>query len=62
MSETNKLCVVAGAGPGLGLAIARRFAAEGHDVALIARNGPASKLQQRPCDKVACVQRALPAI
>ena len=41
MSETNKLCVVAGAGPGLGLAIARRFAAEGHDIALIARNGSA---------------------
>ncbi len=41
MSKTNKLCVVAGAGPGLGLAIARRFAAEDHDVALIARSSPA---------------------
>lgn len=41
MSQTRKLCVVAGAGRGLGFAIARRFAAEGHDIALIARNGPA---------------------
>lgn len=41
MNQTSKLCVVAGAGPGLGLAIARRFAAEGYDIALIARNGPA---------------------
>ena len=35
------LCVVAGAGPGMGFAIARRFAAEGCDVALLARSaGP----------------------
>ncbi len=31
-------CVVVGAGPGLGLAIARRFAKGGFDVALIGRN------------------------
>lgn len=41
MNRTSRLCVVAGAGPGLGLAIARRFAAEGYDIALIARNAPA---------------------
>lgn len=41
MSKSSKLCAVAGAGPGLGLAIARRFAAEGHDIALIARNAAA---------------------
>lgn len=41
MSNSSKLCAVAGAGPGLGLAIARRFAAEGHDIALIARNAVA---------------------
>ncbi len=31
--------VVVGAGPGLGLALARRFGAEGHPVGLIARDG-----------------------
>lgn len=31
-------CIVVGAGPGLGLAIATRFAAEGFDIALISRN------------------------
>lgn len=41
MNQRRRLCVVAGAGPGLGLAIAKRFAAEGHDVALLARD-PAS--------------------
>jgi NAD(P)-dependent dehydrogenase (short-subunit alcohol dehydrogenase family) len=34
----NETIVVAGAGPGMGLGIARRFAREGFDVALIARN------------------------
>lgn len=32
------ICVVAGAGPGMGLAIAERFAAEGFDIALMARD------------------------
>lgn len=32
------LCIVAAAGPGLGAAVARRFAREGFDVALIARD------------------------
>ncbi len=34
---TNKLCVVVGVGPGNGAALARRFAAEGYAVALLAR-------------------------
>jgi NAD(P)-dependent dehydrogenase (short-subunit alcohol dehydrogenase family) len=34
----RRLAIVAGAGPGMGLAIARRFARGGFDVALIARN------------------------
>lgn len=34
---TEKLCVVAGAGPGVGLAVAKRFAREGFAIALIAR-------------------------
>ena len=36
-----KLCVVAGVGPGMGLAIGRRFAAEGYDIAMIARGAEA---------------------
>ncbi|MDX1382256.1 MAG: SDR family NAD(P)-dependent oxidoreductase, partial [Thermoanaerobaculia bacterium] len=39
MSETSRpVCVVIGVGPGNGAACARRFAAEGHAVALLARN------------------------
>lgn len=38
MSNLSKVCVVAGAGPGMGYAIARRFAREGFDIALLARN------------------------
>ncbi len=34
----RKLAIVAGAGPGMGLAIARRFARGGFDIALVARN------------------------
>lgn len=36
-----KLCIVAAAGPGMGLAIAHRFAREGYDLALIARDAGA---------------------
>lgn len=32
------VCAIAGAGPGNGEAFARRFAAEGYSVALLARN------------------------
>lgn len=35
---TERLCVVAGVGPGMGLAIAERFALEGFAIALLARN------------------------
>ena len=41
------LCIVAAAGPGMGAAIARRFAREGFDLALLARDaGPLSTLEQ----------------
>ena len=34
----NKIALIVGAGPGLGTALAKKFAAEGYDVALAARN------------------------
>jgi NAD(P)-dependent dehydrogenase (short-subunit alcohol dehydrogenase family) len=37
MSEKKKVCAVVGIGPGNGAALARRFAAEGYAVALLAR-------------------------
>lgn len=37
MSE-HPLCIVAGVGPGVGFAVARRFSREGYRVALLARN------------------------
>ena len=36
--ESNSCCVIVGAGPGLGMNIARRFAHGGFDIALISRN------------------------
>jgi NAD(P)-dependent dehydrogenase (short-subunit alcohol dehydrogenase family) len=35
---SNKLTVIVGAGPGNGLAFGRRFRAEGHRVAMLARH------------------------
>jgi NAD(P)-dependent dehydrogenase (short-subunit alcohol dehydrogenase family) len=37
----RKVCLVAGAGPGIGFAVAKRFAAEGFAVALLARGAEA---------------------
>lgn len=39
----NKLIVIIGAGPGLGLSVAKRFAKEGFDSVLVARNEAALK-------------------
>lgn len=38
MTENRPVCIVNGVGPGNGAAFARRFAAEGHAVALVARS------------------------
>jgi NAD(P)-dependent dehydrogenase (short-subunit alcohol dehydrogenase family) len=39
--EQKPVCVVAGVGPGIGLAVAKRFAREGFHIALLARRGAA---------------------
>jgi NAD(P)-dependent dehydrogenase (short-subunit alcohol dehydrogenase family) len=38
MSETKKICLITGVGPGTGSALVRRFAEGGYSVAMIARN------------------------
>ena len=38
MQEQDRVCAVLGVGPGLGTSVARRFAAEGHAVAAMARS------------------------
>jgi NAD(P)-dependent dehydrogenase (short-subunit alcohol dehydrogenase family) len=38
MTDSTKVCVVAGVGPGTGTALSRRFAAGGYRVAMLARN------------------------
>lgn len=44
---SRPVCIVAAAGPGMGLAIARRFAREGFDLALVARDaGSLSSLER----------------
>ena len=45
----NKLIVIIGAGPGLGLSVAKRFAREGFDSVLVARNESALK---EMCDQI----------
>jgi len=44
---TGKLALVTWVGPGTGSAIARRFAAGGYDVAMLARNGERLAAQER---------------
>jgi len=46
-----KICAVVGAGPGIGLGVARRFAREGYQVALLARN------KERLADHVNTVEK-----
>lgn len=70
--ERKPVCVVAGVGPGIGAALARRFGVEGYAVALIARSTDLSTELARelpgskacPCDMgdVAAIQRTFRAI
>ena len=49
-----KLCVVAAAGPGMGAAIARRFAREGFDLALISRRAQALDALVHEIESMGC--------
>ncbi len=51
MSEAMPICLVAGAGPGTGAAVARRFALGGYRVALVARNA----------ERLAALEAGIPA-
>lgn len=53
---TNKLLVILGAGPGLGLATALEFASRCFDIALLSRNA------QRLENDVSIVQKASPSV
>jgi len=50
MSERKKVAVVAGVGPGIGAALARRFADAGYAVAMLARNRDALDALEREID------------
>src|SRR5579864_3389664 len=47
---SQKVCVISGVGPGTGAAIARRFAAGGYRVAMLARNA----------DRLAALEKEIP--
>src|SRR6516165_10796571 len=47
---TQPVCVISGVGPGTGSALAQRFAAGGHRVAMLARNA----------ERLAALERELP--
>lgn len=51
---------IIGAGPGLGLATARRFGREGHDIALIARTPSTSTTSPRSWRRRVSTPRGLP--
>ncbi len=50
MTERKKVAVVAGAGPGIGAALSRRFAKAGYAVAMLARNNDALAALEREID------------
>ena len=72
MTTNDKICLISGVGPGTGLALAKRFAAGGYRIAMLARD--AARLAQYeheidgakayPCDvsDAAAVERAVTAV
>lgn len=59
---TRPVCALIGAGEGLGQALAAKFSAEGHDVALISRSGSGSEAAAaavRAADKDASVEQCI---
>ncbi len=62
MSATEQpVCVVVGAGPGVGLAVARRFGREGFRVALLARSAETLERAQAELAQEGLVARSYPA-
>ena len=57
----KKICVVVGAGPGIGLAVAKRFGREGLQLALIARRTEALKQYVAELDQVGLTASAFAA-
>ena len=58
---TSPLAIIAGVGPGVGLAVARRFAGEGYRVALIARDGARLETFAAPIESEGGAAFAYPA-
>lgn len=57
----SKVCVVVGSGPGVGLAVARRFAREGFRISLVARRPDALEEQAAELRRAGADVRSFPA-
>lgn len=58
---TDKICVVVGAGPGVGLAVAKRFGREGFQLALVARRAEALAQYTAELEQTGLAAYAFPA-
>lgn len=58
---TDKICVVVGAGPGVGLAVAKRFGREGFELALVSRRAEALAQYVANLEQTGLTAHAFPA-
>lgn len=58
---SDKICVVVGAGPGIGLAVAKRFGREGFQLALVARRAEALAQYATDLEQTGLTAHAFPA-
>ena len=58
---TTKICIIAGVGPGVGLAVAKRFAREGFSLALLARRAEALSAYAHELSALGVDARGYPA-